>query len=114
MANVVQIIPVTTMGRLTLEDEEIKMENQAELGNGSQDRTYSSSMLKRKNIEEFSVERSPKRLKEEALTEPGHTLLKPQESWWVNPDTKERPPIFSADGDSLPYLLVWDMRIVSD
>jgi hypothetical protein len=93
-ANVVQIIPITS-------DKAPKKEYMTE----SIVANFEEPSKKRKASEDISG-RPDKMASNAALKEPGHTLLEPRENWWVRHGTTERPPIYSADGDILPYYLV--------
>lgn len=106
-ANVVQIIPVTR--------REQKSDTQSNVGNEvvasyprraikpAASRNWS---LKRVLDEPASREESPKRVRETVIKEPGHTLLTPQQNWWVREGSNERPPLLSSDGEELSYYLV--------
>jgi hypothetical protein len=90
-ANVVQIIPVTTTG--------VKHVNSQTNSEITSDIT---GQLKRKRDDDDSKQE----VKRIILKEPGHTLLAPRASWWTKENSKERPPILSEQGESLPYFIV--------
>ena len=93
-ANVVQIIPITS-------DKAPKKEYLSE-SIVVESANFQEPSKKRKALEDISDR--PDKIA--VLREPGHTLLEPRENWWVRRGTRERPPIYSADGDILPYYLV--------
>lgn len=102
-ANVVQIIPITTR-RVIREDQASQIGD----SNTKDNLEFSTSTktLKRIYENDEELERSPKRTKRLILKEPGHTLLEPKKSWWVNESSKERLSLFSVTGESLPYYIV--------
>jgi len=104
-ANVVQIIPVTSR-------REIRPARH-ETGQISQQRPIShelsgkeSVVLKKRIGLDFAQGQRLTQLRETILKEPGHTLLVPRTFWWTKESTTERPPIFSSDGETLPYYIV--------
>jgi len=96
-SNVVQIIPVTSLSTVLNRD-------QADID--SQVLKSDVSGWKRKVEDDPLTMRMAKRRKELILKEPGHQYLVPNENWWVKQDLKVRPPLYSADGQVLPYYIV--------
>jgi hypothetical protein len=96
-SNVVQIIPVTST--ILLQDAG-KCDNE---GRATSEDVHS---LKRKGDFKDDGRGDTKRI---LLKEPGHQLLIPRESWWSKERSKERPPILSDDGESLPYFIVFNL-----
>jgi hypothetical protein len=106
-ANVVQIIPVTTRERTSGAQSNVADEVVASHPYRAIEPTASgNSSLKRVLDEPASREDSPKRMRETVMKEPGHTLLTPQQNWWVREGSNERPPLLSSDGEELSYYLV--------
>lgn len=104
-ANVVQIIPVTSRRESRLD--------QHETGHNSQQRPISDELSGKESAvlnERIGVDSAQgqrrTQLRETILKEPGHTLLVPRTSWRTRESTTERPPIFSSDGETLPYYIV--------
>jgi len=98
-ANVVQIIPVTNHDFST--DHDAIPSPLAEVVRAKSNSPIPSSDSKRKS--EVSSQ-SPKRTKETALKEPGHTLL--AQSWWVRAGKITRPPLVASSGEALSYYIV--------
>lgn len=94
-SNVVQIIPITSS---------IQIKEPSDRENESQIILEEHSLLKRKRaLHDNGSERHAKRI---PLKEPGHQLLIPRGSWWTKDSSKERSPIISDEGESLPYFIV--------
>ena len=112
IANVVQIIPITTRGasrsNATLESDISSPKFKVE------EISLEAGALKRKHEHDTDTQRSRKRLKELIMKEPGHTLLEPRASWWVAEGSNERPPLISATGEQLPYYLVYSLHLIID
>jgi hypothetical protein len=104
-ANVVQIIPVTSdkSPKNDYVSENIVFES-ADLGSASKKRKASD------DISDRPIKLAPSLV----LREAGHTLLEPRETWWIHQAAKERPPIYSSDGDILPYYLVSSFPFFTD
>jgi len=103
----VQIIPITSTSPRDIKESHKEAEEAIQCAGTLEDMSPAS---KRRYEEDF-LDRSPKRMKGEIVKEPGHTLLIPNGSWWTKEGAGERPPIFSEDGVSLPYLLVCSFKI---
>jgi hypothetical protein len=83
-SNVVQIIPVTSQAA-----QKARMAKDG-LSSVSEEKEWDSKQV-------------------QMLKEPGHTTLLPNQNWWIRQDLRKRPPLYSKDGESLPYYLVHDM-----
>jgi len=95
-ANIVQIIPVTS-------DQAPKQDYMfestafecADPGDASKKRRTSDNLSDHQN-----------KVTPNGVRELGHTLLEPRQNWWMCQGAQDRPPIYSSDGDVLPYYLV--------
>jgi len=93
-ANVVQIIPVTS-NQAPKQDYmfESTAFGSADPGDTSKKRRTSDNLSDHPNTNGV-------------LRDPGHTLLQPRQNWWMCQRAQHQPPIYSSDGDILPYYLV--------
>ena len=99
----VQIVPITT--RKVIREDQATQIGESNVQDNLESHP-STETLKRRRGKDEEPEQSPKRTKELILKEVGHTLLEPKKRWWTNETSKDRPPLFSATGEPLPYYIV--------